>query len=206
MDVTVVVATFGDLAWAELARTRALPSARALGVPVWHEHGETLHDARNQALDAVDSEFVCFLDADDQLERGYFDAMAEGTADVRAPEVRYMIGSTPQPQRVMRVAGHIHSGRCTGECLPYGNWIVIGAVARTTLIREVGGFRDFPVYEDWDLWVRCWQHGATFEQIEGAVYRAHVRRDSRNRGRLSHEAKHAIHQDIARANRLPVPA
>jgi hypothetical protein len=87
----------------------------------------------------------------------------------------------------------------------YGNWLVIGTVARTEALVEVGGFRDFDVYEDYDLWVRCWQDGASIQPIPQAVYRAHVRPDSRNRG-PAREVKHAQHQAIARANGLPVPA
>lgn len=201
MDVTVLVATYGDDAWIELARTRAIPSVT--DAPVVHHHGLTLHDARNSALEAAATEWVCFLDADDELEPDYFDAMARGTADLRAPAVRY-VTSTSRPQaRVPRVAGHVHA--CTADCLEWGNWLVIGTLARADLLRTVGGFRDYPWSEDWDLWVRCWHAGATIEAVPAAVYRAHVRRDSRNRA-PDRQFKHAAHRAIAAANGLPVPA
>lgn len=203
MDLTVVVATFGGHSWIDLAAERAIPSAAALDVPVIGIHDDTLHDARNQGLRMVDTEWVCFLDADDELEPGYLDAMGQGTADVRAPSVRYVSNGRRATPRMPRVAGHTHA--CTAECLAFGNWLVIGAVAPTALVRKVGGFRDFPWSEDWDLWVRCWKAGATIEPIPDAVYRAHVRADSRNRA-PAREAKHAAHQAIARANHLPVPA
>lgn len=203
MDVTIAVATFGESLWVDLANERAIPSAMGQGVSVIHVHGDTLHGARNQALDAICSEWVVFLDADDELEAGYFDAMAGGTADLRAPSVRYVHPrDTPMP-RMPTVAGHDHT--CNAECLAFGNWLVIGTAARTQLLRDVGGFRDFPWSEDWDLWVRCWQAGATIEGITKAVYRAHVRRDSRNRA-PSRSERLAAHQAIARANSLPVPA
>ena len=85
MDVTVVVATFGDVSWCDLADQRAIPSAEAHGVPVIHSHGNDITDARNHGLSLVETEWVCFLDADDELGRRYFDQMALGTADVRAP-------------------------------------------------------------------------------------------------------------------------
>jgi GT2 family glycosyltransferase len=78
-------------------------------------------------------------------------------------------------------------------------------VARADLLRSVGGWRDFDWSEDWDLWVRAWQAGATIEAIPGAVYIAHVRKDSRNRA-PARSAKLASHRAIARANGLPVPA
>ena len=201
MDVTVAIGTFGDEFWADLAETRAMPSV--LDAPLVHVHGESLHDARNTALELVDTEFVCFLDADDELEPAYFDHMATGTADLRAPAVRYIRDGRPRQPYVPRVAGHRHD--CHPDCLAFGNYLVIGTVARTGLVREVGGFRDFTWSEDWDLWVRCWQAGATIETIPAAVYRAHVRPDSRNRA-PERETKHAQHQAIARANGLPVPA
>lgn len=204
MDVTVAIGTFGSKGWFHLAQDRARPSAEALDVPCWLMHADTLHEARNAALDCVTTEWVCFLDADDELEPGYFDAMATGLADLRAPSVRYIRNGQAQAPRVPRVAGHDHP--CDAGCLDYGNWLVIGTLVRTELVRSIGGFRDFPVYEDWDLWLRCHQAGATIEALPGAVYRAHVRPDSRNRGMLTQAEKHDVHQRIARANRVPVPA
>ncbi len=213
MDVTVVIGTYGDEKfWRQLAQRRAMWSAVASGaVHVLHEHGETLAKARNAGLARVETEWVCFLDADDELEPGYLEAMATGSADLRAPAVRYvpwgyLSGKQPvgRPARVPRVVGHHHD--CTAECLAYGNWLVIGSLVRAALVREVGGFEEWPVYEDFDLWARCWQAGATAESIPEAVYRAHVRSNSRNRGSMSARAKHGVHQDIARSLGLPVPA
>lgn len=203
MDVTVAVATFGAEAWRDLAHRRAMPSAEALGVPVIHTHGGTLHDARNGALALVNTEHVIFLDADDELEPGYVEAMASATADVRAPAVRYVRNAADRGRpRMPRVAGHRHD--CVAACLTAGNWIVIGAAVRADLVREVGGWRDFSCYEDYDLWARCYLAGATFEPVPSAIYRAYMRRDSRNRA-PDQAVKMAAHRAIAVANGLPVP-
>lgn len=202
MDLTVVVASYGDMSWRTLADGRAVPSAQALDVPVVQVHGATLHGARNGGLDQVASEWVAFLDADDELEQGYIEAMAGGDADVRAPAVRYIQGGVARQPAMPRVAGHTHA--CVAGCLAYGNWLVVGAAVRADLVRKVGGWRDFPIYEDWDLWVRCWQTGATFEPVPRAIYRAHVRPRSRNRA-APREQRLAAHRAIARANGVPVP-
>jgi hypothetical protein len=195
MEVTVAVATFGGPEWQRLAQTRALPSAKALGVPTVWVHAGTLHDARNEALAKVGTEWVIHLDADDELEPGYITALAAGTADVRAPAVRYVQGNRAGQPAMPKVAGHTHD--CAANCLPYGNWLVVGAAVRAQLLRDIGGWRDFPVYEDWSTWLRCHLAGATFEAIPGAVYRAHVRRGSRNRGR-GLNARLEAHRAIAR--------
>lgn len=196
--MTIVIASYGDREWLDLACDRATRSAMPQGAPVIYVHGLTLHGARNAGLAQVETEYVVFLDADDELEPGYIDALRAGIADLRAPAVRYVRpnGRAAAPY-VPRVAGHHHA--CTGECLPDGNWLVVGAMASTRLVRGVGGFRDFSWSEDWDLWLRCWRAGATIEAIPTAVYRAHVRSDSRNRA-PDRAARLAAHQAIHRAN------
>ena len=198
-DVTVAVATYGEQHWVHLAQ-RAILSAHAQA-PVLHIHaddaGDTLAVARNRALEQVDTEWVVFLDGDDELEAGYIDALASGTADLRAPAVRYISGQRAEMPHVPRVAGHAHA--CTADCLPHGNWLVIGTAVRTHTLREVGGWREFGWSEDWDAWLRCWKAGATVEAIPDAIYRAHVRPDSRNRA-ASRKERNRWHWEIHRAN------
>lgn len=201
MDVTVAIATFGELRWLDQAR-RAVAAAEQLGVPIVVAHGRALHEARNAALSMVRSEWVCFLDADDELEVGYFDAMSTMTADLRAPAVRYIRGAHAARPYVPRVAGHDHE--CNADCLPFGNWLIVGTVARTDLIRRVGGWWDWPMYEDWCLWLRCHLAGATVEAVPDAVYRAYVHTNSRNRA-PSAEDRLEAHRMIARAHGVPVP-
>ena len=89
------------------------------------------------------------------------------------------------------VAGHRHD--CTAECLPEGNWLVVGSLVRAQMVRDVGGWRDFTWSEDWDLWLRCWLAGATVEAIPDAIYRAYVRPNSRNRA-PQHAERIAAHR------------
>lgn len=201
---TIIIGTFGDESWKTLAETRAIPSARAQGCPVIHAHADTLHHARNTALGQVTTPWVIHLDADDEVEPGYIQAMAiPGHGDVRVPMVRYMErGRAIARPRFPQVAGHQHA--CTADCLPYGNWIVVGAAARTDLINQIGGWRGFEWSEDWDVWLRCHLAGATFTRANRAIYRAHVRRDSRNRGG-THDSHLESHRAIARANGVPIP-
>lgn len=196
MDVTVLVGTFGDEQWSTLAEERAIPSVPA-GVPVIHAHADTLQEARNKALFQAKTEWVCHLDADDELTPDYFEHMATGTADVRAPSVSYVRGGHAQPPGLPQVWAHHH--QCTQECLPDGNWIIVGAVARTKLLHDIGGWRDFNWSEDWDVWLRCHLAGASIEAVPAAVYVAHVRADSRNRAPAQAE-KLAAHHAIYNAN------
>lgn len=201
MDVTICVPTYGTRRWVDLANACAIPSAEAQPAVVVHYHGISLHEARAELLATVTTPWVCFLDADDELEPGYLDRMAEATADIRVPAVRYITADHHPAAYVPRVAGHRHD--CTAECLPYGNWIVIGALVRTRIAQLVG-WREWDCYEDWDFWLRCFHAGATIERVPTAVYRAHVRPGSRNRAGTNNE-RMETHRLIAAANGVPIP-
>jgi glycosyltransferase involved in cell wall biosynthesis len=190
-DVTVCVGTYGHESWRELAH-RAIVSAESQA-PVIHEHRTTLAEARNAALDQVETEFVVHLDADDELAPGYVDAMAAGKADLRAPMVQYLGPGITRPAYFPHVWGHEHHA-CTGECLSQGNWIVVGAAVRTELAHRIR-WQEEELYEDWSFFLRCWLATGSVEAIPDAVYRAHVRPDSRNRA-PSHAEKERWHKVI----------
>lgn len=194
MEVTVLVCTYGDESWKELAE-RAAASAE---VPVIKVHGKTLAGARNEAARLATTEWIIYLDADDELEPGYVEAMATGKADLRAPAVRYVAPYRQSAPYVPRVVRHLHK-QCRAECLKQGNWMVIGTAVRRQMVLDVGGWREYPVNEDWDLWQRCWLSGATVEAIPSAIYRAHVRPNSRNRA-TSQDVKRAVHREVVARN------
>lgn len=197
VDCTIVVASYGDRSWLDLGTQRAARSAFAQDVPVIYVHGLTLHGARNAGLEQVQSPYVVFLDADDELRPDYIRTLAAGSADIRVPAVQYVTpGGRPRRPYVPRVAGHRHD--CEAACLEDGNFAVIGSMADADMVRAVGGFRDEEIYEDWSLFLRMYRAGATVETKPEAVYVAHVRPQSRNRA-LPMETKNRVHREIAEA-------
>lgn len=192
-SVTVVIATYGEAEWRRIAE-RAVDSAYEAGAlhVVQHHHAATLHEARNAGAAKVETEWLCFLDADDMLEDGYFDAMgsAPEQADIRAPLARYVHkDGREEPPRVPPGSLDLRNA----------NTIVIGAVHRKTLHDAIGGFKSWGFYEDWDYWQRCWKAGASVEFVERAVYRAFVRPNSRNRRPRPHQ-REAMHHAIRKSN------
>lgn len=166
MEVTVIVATFGDQEWVELAHRRAVPSAPE---PVIHQHHDTLAAARNHGAEMAATEWLCFLDADDELAPGYMEAMAEAEADLRGPAVVYVRDGVREEPKLW-----------PAKSLRHGNYLPIGTLVRRDMFFKAGGFRDEPLYEDWSLWLRCWNLGASVQQVRDAHYIAHVRTGSRN--------------------------
>lgn len=198
MDVSIVVSTFGNYKWQLLAQERAIPSAKAFDVPVIYNHGSKLHEARNAGLAQVETEFVCFLDADDTLSPDYFEQMSKVDGDLRPPSVHHVYENVTFMPQVVGLKG-VHKHVCVGDCLTDGNWLVVGTVARTELVKKVGGWKEWGNWEDWELWLRCYLAGATITPVPGAVYNAHSTDQGRNKSR-THEENMKIYHEIRRAN------
>lgn len=172
LDCSIVVSTFGNYKWQLLAQERAIPNAQSFGVPVIYNHENSLHEARNSGLWQVETEFVCHLDADDELAPGFFEHMEKVDGDLRPPSVNHVHQRVTFMPKVVGLYG-VHHHVCVAACLEEGNWLVVGTVARTELLKEVGGWKDWGTFEDFDLWQRAWIAGATVTPVPDAVYRAY---------------------------------
>jgi len=174
-DVSVIVPLFGDddryRVW---AHERALPSIAAQthpAVEVVLAWGENVMRARNLGARTAYGEWLCFVDADDEIGPDYLTAMSAGSADLRGPATVFV-----QPDGSETAPALVRS-----RPLEDSNYLVIGTLVRRSMFHAVGGFRDFPVHEDYDLWLRCERRAqATIEQLPNAVYRVYQRPDSRN--------------------------
>jgi len=181
--VAVIISSFGDRKpWNHLAM-RALASVSHQRRPpdaVHRIHHETLCQARNEGAFIANADWLCFLDCDDELEPFYLMSMMkaaaklqDGAAALLYPRVRYVEESPtssiiPEPTDIPRVP------------ILKMNFMVIGTLVRRDMFLDAEGFRDIPVYEDWDLWIRCCILGAEPQLVPGAIYRAYQHEGSRN--------------------------
>lgn len=176
MDLTILICAHGDEGWRELAYARAFPSAAEQALTLVHyDPDATLAEVRNTAAEDADSEWLCFLDADDELDYGYVDAMRRsnvaGVNALYAPAVKYIDPRRPTaPACLPNEPGEMSAiNRC-----------VIGTLIRRETFFHQGGFREWPCYEDWDLFLGAHLSGVPIEYVPDAVYKAHVSRGSRN--------------------------
>jgi hypothetical protein len=200
-DVTIIIPLFPecpDDRWASLAM-RSSQSAAAQSVApaaVMVSFGDTLAAARNTGAAGACTEWLIFLDADDELHHGYVEAMLAGTGDVRQPSTLGVGLDGAEDDEAVLIAPH-PGGLLTG------NHIVIGAMVRRSLFCDVGGFRELPAAEDWDLWIRCWLEGATLGTCPDAIYRVHTSPAGRNTASAATtDAYHQVRR--AYAGRTPI--
>lgn len=173
MALTVIIASFGDDRWIDLADERALPSV-AHWPDVFHFHwpetGRSVGAVRNLAVEASRADgWICFLDPDDELAPGYLEAMTSAAVypeDLYAPALKLGSG----PARVL-------DDRDIVDGL---NPCPIGTVIHRDTFDRVGGFWDERAWEDWSLFRRVALTGGSIHFVPDAVYKAYPSTKGRN--------------------------
>ena len=172
-SVLVVIPEYGDKKFWLPFTMRAMQSVENQTVDCdWRivDAGD-LQSCRNTGGLTAETDYLIFLDADDTLSPTYIEEMLKGTGDIRVPSVHrhYEDGRIDTDQKWY-----------TPIPLIQRNYIVVSAMIRTSLFKQLGGFHDYESLEDWDLWLRAEEAGATFEQIPSAVLHVNKRVGSRN--------------------------
>lgn len=177
VKVSIIIATYGEQSWADLATERALPSAIGQGaheILQGHYPDLTIGPARNAAGEMATGDWLCHLDADDELAPGYLDAMARVSGD------NVLLTPAVQKMRKGRLSGH--PSFYPEVDLLIANWLVIGTLVRREMFEYVGGFQDYPHgFEDWSLWFKCAHVGARVVKVPKAIYVQHVNPQSKHR-------------------------
>jgi glycosyltransferase involved in cell wall biosynthesis len=201
--VSIIVATYGSTEWEERGEGAPLRSAAAqypLEAFAHHLYEGTLAQTRNEAAAAASGDWLCFLDGDDELAPGYLAAHYR--------EYNLRAGDRPPVAMtahlfVPAVSYRGHDGRPGPAAIP--NWgrpleeincAVIGTLIHRDVFAALGGFREWPMYEDWDLWLRAVRYGCSLVPVPDAVYVSDVRQQGRNSGPDARQTYDAIREDL----------
>lgn len=184
---TIIIATYGAESWRDRARAVALPSTQGQGAEVLTMHGDTLASARNLGASLAEGEWLVFLDADDELEPGYIEALSNATGQLRAPAVRYVYqNGYADPPQTFGNRDMLTMNQC-----------VIGTAIPKDLFTAIGGFWEERAWEDWSLFRRAYLTGASITHNPQAVYRANVAPLGRNN---TVHNPHELHEQIRRSH------
>lgn len=181
MTITAIIASFGDRYWEMLGKVRAEASTVGQGfdeVIRKFDPDMTLAEVRNAAAREATSDYLFFLDADDEISPGFANAMRGVLAEQPAgeylltPSIRYGAGRVFSPPRFWPEIEAVD-----------GNWLVVGTLVPRRIFELVGGWDEYELYEDWALWAKCVIAGTSIVKVPEAEYLVHVTANSRNRGK-----------------------
>lgn len=157
---------------------------------------------RNRAIEAASGKLIAIADADDMAHPLRFEMQArflEGS-----PDVSLVAGATQlfgDTDTVGRTSWPVtsHAGLTLG--LRYGPSFYHGSVmVRTEALREIGGYRDVPAAQDYDMYARLLMAGHRFAALTQVVlvYRNHPGGISKTR---ASDAKSLLRATSARLRR-----
>ena len=142
--------------------------------------------ARNAGVARLRTPLVGFLDADDvwypqHLDRTVEAYMRRGGLISPGALIWYPDGSVRPFHRWLGMR-RPRDGRQL-QALLRQNFVFVGALVPRADFLAVGGFRPFPVGEDWDLWIRLLARGLRVTQLDEptVLYRRHGANTTRRR-------------------------
>ncbi len=160
--------------------------------------GEGLVAALNAGLDAARAPVVCRMDADDLMVR---DRLAIQLSWLDAHPEFVVVGSRVRifPRRTLQAGYRAYEQWLNAVVAPaalHDALLVEAPLAhpsvcfRRSVIQQLGGYRDGPFPEDYDLWLRCRAAGIGLGKVPRTLvaWRDHPDRTSRRSKRYSRDA------------------
>lgn len=138
---------------------------------------------RNQGALLASSDHLLFVDADDCLDEHFIESMVktkqETKADIIYPNV--LLWSSWHKEVKLKNAWHESAEEITRKNMFDANQIVVSSLVPKKLYFQVDGTPNYPILEDYALWMECLRAKATFAKSAAAVLRYRQRQKSKLR-------------------------
>ena len=156
-----------------------------------HEHfpdTQGLGGVLQAGLERCRAPFVARMDADDIAEPERFaeqlTVLKETEADIVGSHLAEFHDDPEQPERIRKVpTSHDEIAEWMPWRCPMNHPTTI---FDREAVLDVGGYHDFPMMEDWDLWARCLAAGLQFRNLDQTLVRAEVNNLADHRGGLAY--------------------
>lgn len=144
--------------------------------------------ARMEGVRFSKGEYLLFLDGDDKLAPDYIEQMfiKRNKGDIIYPNILWWYSGCQQ-NRFEKI------GKITPKQQLKVNKILVTSLMKKEVFYKVGGFRDLPIYEDWDFWLRAMSMGYKFAPANTMLY---YRQNPKTRNRQTDDLKQKTYYQI----------
>lgn len=168
-DITVCITTIPprasslERALVSVARQTLQPRA----VIIEYDHDRIgAAKTKNRALSKVSTEYVAFLDDDDEFSLNHLEILhqsaIETNVDVTYGWYKVIGGTDPRPDRF--------NVQFEADELRRSSYIHTAPLVRTKKLIDVGGFQQHKGLDDWGAWLAMLDAGATFHHVPKKTY------------------------------------
>lgn len=166
------------------------PRAHALATSIILPKNVGVAKARDIGVKMSTGKLLLFVDADDKLAPDFIQQcgkqIAKG-ADITYPNMLLFDG-VPRNKLVEnpnKITAQYLIGRKTS--------IPVTSMMFRHVYEKLEGFRDLPIFEDWDFWIRAMFNGYTFKKANTLLY---YRQNANSRNHASLDSKNRVHAII----------
>lgn len=166
------------------------PRAHAAAISIMLPKNVGVAKARDVGVKMSTGKLLLFVDADDKLAPDFIQqcgrAIAKG-ASIAYPNM-ILFDGVPINKLVdnpSKITAQYLLGRKTS--------IPVTSMMFRDMYDKLGGFRDLPVFEDWDFWLRAMFNGYTFKKANTLLW---YRQNESSRNHATMDIKTKIHSQI----------
>ncbi len=148
--------------------------------------------ARDVGVKNSDSHFLLFLDGDDKIAPDYIQKGIEANADIVYSDVlvwfEYEGSDRNKNNYLHKPSGKLELKDMWKQCR-----ILVSSIMTRKVYDKIGGFRNFPIFEDWDFWLRCFANNFKFKKFNSLFF---YRQSKNTRNQKSKEYRQEIAKKI----------
>jgi glycosyltransferase involved in cell wall biosynthesis len=165
------------------------PRAHALATSILLPKNVGVAKARDIGVHNSKGQLLLFVDADDKLAPDFIQQCGRviDKADIAYPNV-LKFGAVEVP-KLVDSPEEVTAKYLMGKKLS----LVVTSMMHRKVYKTLNGFKQLPVYEDWDFWVRAMFHGFKFARANTLL---HYRQNVSSRNHLTQEEKTITHTKI----------
>jgi teichuronic acid biosynthesis glycosyltransferase TuaG len=125
--------------------------------------------ARDIGVKNTDGYFIMFLDGDDKIAPDYIEKGIRANADIVYSDVltwfEYEGTKSQKDNKLYKPPSRMTVAKMWKHCQ-----ILVSSIMTRKVYDDIGGFRNFPIFEDWDFWLRCMARGYKFKKFNSLFY------------------------------------
>lgn len=140
--------------------------------------------ARDTGFRFSTGKLILFIDGDDKLFPDFIERMVPNLVDADITYPNWFLANGVENELV-EVAETID--------LRKKNSVLISSMMRREVYEKLGGFRDLPIYEDWDFWLRAEKEGFKFKKANTSLW---YRQTANSRNRRSKSFRQSVFNKI----------